>query len=153
MKFLAVLCIFIFTVAFAYANHYGCYTNNPCGAGRICHTSKGSCNCIEISKCLDVTLETSKKSEWDSNGTHLAQYDFQIKNNNLVSDISNLFIGVNPNIAANDYVQIWNIRRMENGELTLPTYIPAIERNTTFGFGAIIAGYNEPNFVIYAVTY
>ncbi|KAN0045161.1 hypothetical protein ACTA71_005537 [Dictyostelium dimigraforme] len=153
MKFLAVLCIIFFTVAFSYANHYGCYNNSPCGAGRICHTSKGSCNCIEISHCFDVTLESSKKSEWDLNGTHYSQYDFQIKNNNLITDISNIFIGSNPNVVEKDYVQIWNIRRMENGELTLPNYQIGIPKNTTWGFGCILKGYNEPNLAIYAVTY
>ncbi|KAN0031710.1 hypothetical protein ACTFIV_005575 [Dictyostelium citrinum] len=153
MKFLAVLCIIIFTIAFAYANHYGCYNNSPCGAGRICHTSKGSCNCIEISHCFDVTLESSKKSEWDLNGTHYAQYDALVHNHDLTTDISNIFIGVNSKIASKDFTQIWNIRRTESGEFTLPYFQPAIERNTTFNFGFILTGYNEPNLAIYAVTY
>ncbi|KAN0045162.1 hypothetical protein ACTA71_005538 [Dictyostelium dimigraforme] len=153
MKFLAVLCIIFFTVAFSYANHYGCYNNSPCGAGRICYTSKGSCNCIEISHCLDVTLESTMKSEWDFNGTHYSQYDVQIHNHDLTTDISSIFIGVNPGIAASDFTQIWNARRLENGEFTLAYYQTGIPKNTTSNFGFIKKGFVNPDMAIFAVTY
>ncbi|KAM9982603.1 hypothetical protein ACTFIZ_007120 [Dictyostelium cf. discoideum] len=71
MKFFAVICIVIFTLAFA----YGC-PNSQCG-NDVSVTQMGVCLCIG-KEFLDVELESIKIAEWDLGGVHYDQYNVQL---------------------------------------------------------------------------
>ncbi|EGC34548.1 hypothetical protein DICPUDRAFT_98184 [Dictyostelium purpureum] len=151
MKFLAVLCLILIAFAFAAANNHGC-NNQPCGKGRICHTLRGFCSCIEIPQCKDVELVSQVKNRWETEGKRFTQYDVEIRNN-LDMDITQIYIGTDASLSLRDYTSIWNVNRLPNGELTLPGYQPSVNKNSSYTFGFIINGDVNPSLEILAVTF
>ncbi|EGC34549.1 hypothetical protein DICPUDRAFT_79711 [Dictyostelium purpureum] len=151
MKFLAVLCLILIAFAFAAANNHGC-NNQPCGQGRICHTLRGFCSCVEIQKCKDVELFSKIMNQWEVDGKVFTQYDVSISNN-LDADISQIYIGTDASLTLRDYASIWNVNRLPNGELTLPGYQPSINKNSTYTFGFILKGNTSANLAILATVF
>ncbi|KAK5582925.1 hypothetical protein RB653_004514 [Dictyostelium firmibasis] len=152
MKFLVFLCAFLLAISLVNANHYGCGTS-PCGVGRICHTLRGFCSCVEIVHCLDVNLRSNQMAQWrDNSGVLFTQYDITITNY-LNVDITQIFIGTDCTLELRDYESLWNVVRLPNGELTLPSYQHSINKDASYTFGFIVRGDRLPNMAILAVTY
>ncbi|KAN0045158.1 hypothetical protein ACTA71_005534 [Dictyostelium dimigraforme] len=151
MKFLALICALLLAVAFAEANHYGC-GSSPCGWGSICHTLRGYCSCIEVDHCLDVHLRSSMVTQWRENGILYTQFNVFI-NNYLGVEINQIYIGTDCTLQLRDFSSMWNVVRLPNGELTLPSFQTAIGPNASYTFGFIVIGDRLPNMAILAVTY
>ncbi|KAK5582929.1 hypothetical protein RB653_004518 [Dictyostelium firmibasis] len=152
MKINSLICIFLLAIALVDANHYSCGVI-PCGVGRICLTLRGFCSCVEIPHCLDVVLTSRVMAQWnDNSGRRFTQYDVSITNY-LDVDITQIFIGTDCTLQLRDYDSLWNVLRLPNGELTLPSYQRSINKNASYTFGFIVVGDRLPNMAILAVTY
>ncbi|EAL68449.1 hypothetical protein DDB_G0278553 [Dictyostelium discoideum AX4] len=146
MKFLAVLCIFIFTFVFA----YGC-KNSPCGAKEVSVTSNGSCKCVKASDFNAVTVETTKQSEWDVGVTHFSRYGVQVHNNGD-STATDIHMGFDPKAIGQAFDISSDIPDLLNPKATYVQF-PKIEKNSSSGFNFTIPGRNEPYFVIDAANF
>eukprot|EP01132_Coremiostelium_polycephalum_P005996 gene5996-7469_t len=155
MKGLAILATFLLAIAFVSAGYpYPC-GRNYCKFGEICHTLDDVCNCIPIQDCRDVTLTTKFIGQWEDGtrgGRTFTQYDVIITNH-LGRDITQIYIGSDATLCLRDGNAIWNVNRLPNGVLTLPSYQPSINANASFTFGFIIEGTHIPNLWVIAVKY
>ncbi|EAL68452.1 hypothetical protein DDB_G0278559 [Dictyostelium discoideum AX4] len=144
MKFLAVLCIFIFSVAFA----YGC-DDNPCGNGTISVTSYFLCDCIDAEGFTDVTINTTKLIEWDMGENHFNIYKVKVHNwsnfpiTNVIMSIDSGVLDSSLSLISNDPEKM----------LTYKRPIARIERNSDYSFAITTIGFDEPNIILDAVTF
>ncbi|EGC36061.1 hypothetical protein DICPUDRAFT_94401 [Dictyostelium purpureum] len=140
MKFLFVLLGLLLTVALSSAF--------------LSITFDAVCSCIPINDCHEVTLSQKVIGSWTDSpcGKTYTQYDVTIKNN-LNRDVKNIFIGTDHTLNLRDSSSIWNIVRLPNGVLTLPSYQPSINAGASFTFGFILEGTKAANLNILAVTF
>ncbi|KAF2074118.1 hypothetical protein CYY_004560 [Polysphondylium violaceum] len=152
MKLVSILFALLF-VAFASASFpYACGPYS-CRAGEICRTIDNVCHCVPIPQCYEVTLTQKVIGTWkDNNGKTFTQYDVTITNH-MNRNIKNLIIDTDYTLRLRDNSSIWNVNRLPNNDLTLPSYQPSVNAHASFTFGFILEGTIPANLAIKAVVY
>ncbi|KAM9963050.1 hypothetical protein ACTFIW_006271 [Dictyostelium discoideum] len=146
MKFLAVLCIFLFTFVFA----YGC-TNNPCGTKDVSVTSNGSCMCVKASDFSEVYVDTTKLSEMTVGVTLFSRYGVQVHNNGN-SAATNILMGLGQNIIDQSF-DISSDTEISLNVQTNSVQFQRIEKNNSSGFNFTMLGRNQPQIFIKSVEF
>ncbi|EGC36143.1 hypothetical protein DICPUDRAFT_78182 [Dictyostelium purpureum] len=154
MKFIFILLGLLLSVAVSSASLYPCGPHS-CPPNQVCRQIDSVCNCIPINDCHEVTLTFKFIGSWKDgsrNDKVYSQYDVIITNN-LNRDIKNIYIGSDYTLRLRDGTSIWNVVRLPNGVLTLPSYQPSINSNAQYTFGFIIEGTQRPNLQVLSVTF
>ncbi|KAM9963052.1 hypothetical protein ACTFIW_006273 [Dictyostelium discoideum] len=143
MKFLAVLCIFIFTFAFAYA-----CDDKACGNGTISLSTFDLCDCVELEDFTDVTVDTTKLIEWDMGENHLNLYKVKVHNKSNYP-ITNLIISLGSGALDSSFSLMSNDAEKM---LTNKRPIERIEKMSDYSFGIFTIGFDEPDITLIAVS-
>ncbi|KAF2071511.1 hypothetical protein CYY_007172 [Polysphondylium violaceum] len=154
MKLILVLCALLFSAAIASASYpYACGPYS-CKTGEVCRTIDNVCHCIPIPQCYDVTLSQKVIGTWvdGRDGKTYTQYDVTITNH-MNRNIKNLIIDTDYTLRLRDNSSIWNVNRLANNDLTLPSYQPSINAHASFTFGFILQGTQPAHLAIKAVVY
>ncbi|KAM9959116.1 hypothetical protein ACTFIR_000170 [Dictyostelium discoideum] len=122
----------ILSLAFA----YGC-PSIPCGTDKISVTSGGVCTCVSRQDFTDVTVEVTPILEWDVVGTHMGQYQVQIRNQRGSTAAKVILLEV----IENSY------------QITREEAIPRIARNSAYTYGVTSIGKDAPKILLDSVTF
>ncbi|EGC34286.1 hypothetical protein DICPUDRAFT_35222 [Dictyostelium purpureum] len=163
MKLLSIILGLLLIIAFVSAQDsteetFAARPTYPCGShscdyGHVCRTHGNECGCVPHNNC-EVTLKFKFIGSWvdGSCGKTYTQYDVIIQNG-LNRNIKDIYIGSDYTLRLRDHNSIWNIVRLPNGVLTLPSYQQSINAGASYTFGFIIEGTQRPNLRILAVTF
>eukprot|EP01132_Coremiostelium_polycephalum_P008467 gene8467-10399_t len=148
MKLIVFLIGFLFTITLASAQSCGGY---QCGS-TFCFPNQV---CVNATSCVypfnDVKLSSKLIGTWfdGSRGKTYSQYDITItnfKNKNLIF----INIGTDSTFVLRDNSSLWNMVRLANGDLVLPSYQQSINAFQSYTFGFILEGTTPANLLIKA---
>jgi len=159
MKLINIVCCLLLLIAITTATYpFPCGPHN-CKKGEICRDIDKVCHCIPKPDCGDVDLKIKQigcwTQEYDDCGVKVkktySQYDVTIINNSH-KNIEQIIIDTDYTfkLRGND---LWNMVKLPNGDLILPSYQQTINAKSSYTFGFIIEGSNAPNLDIKAVYY
>ncbi|KAF2073763.1 hypothetical protein CYY_004932 [Polysphondylium violaceum] len=151
MRFTAILCALLLTVALASAEvehrrptlPYQCGPYS-CQVGEICKIVAGQCRCVPTQQLVqDVTLTQKVIGTWYDGTTrkNYTQYDVVIQNN-MNRNIKNIVIDTDATFKLRQPVSanLWNMVKLSNGDLVLPSVQPSINAHASYTFGFILEG-------------
>eukprot|EP01132_Coremiostelium_polycephalum_P004870 gene4870-6072_t len=151
MKLIVFLIGFLFTITLASAQSCGGYQcgSNYCLPNQVC-VNATSC----VYPFTDVKLSSKLIGTWfdGSRGKTYSQYDITItnfKNKNLIF----IDIGTDSTFVLRDNSSLWNMVRLANGDLVLPSYQQSINAFQSYTFGFILEGTTPANLWIKAVNF